>query len=122
MSPTSSHRHERVADLIRGELATIIRQEIKDPRVGLATVSHLRLARDFSHATVGISVLGDDEAARNGAVEALHHARGFLRSQLARRVRLRTVPVLEFKLDRGAEHSQRISDLLENLHGDDERS
>lgn len=117
-----SHRYERVAETIRSELSAIIRHELKDPRVGLATVSHLRLSRDFSHATVGISVLGDDEAARSGAIEALHHARGFLRSQLARRVRLRTVPTLEFKLDRGAEHSQRISDLLEDLHGDGERS
>lgn len=108
-------RGARVEDLLRSELARILQRELKDPRVGLATVSYLNLSADLSHAEVGVSVLGDEEG-RAASVEALARARGFIRSQLARSVRLRRVPELVFKLDRGAEHSQRISDILERLH------
>ena len=108
-------RADRVADSIRTELAEILRRDMRDPRVALASISRIRLSGDLSHAVIGVSVLGDDEAAREGAVEALDRAKGFLRSQLARRMRLRVVPSLVFELDRGAEHSQNISDLLETL-------
>ena len=59
---------------------------------------------------------------RQQTIEGLRHARGFLRTELARRLRLRVTPELVFELDRGAEHSQRISELLEGLHGRDESS
>ncbi len=109
-----SQRTDRVGDLLRAELASIIQHEVRDPRVGLTTVSGVTVSRDLSHAEVRISVLGDDEK-RQAALEALEHARGYIRSVLARRVRLRLVPALAFKLDRGAEHSQRISEILEEL-------
>lgn len=112
-----SQRVARVGDMLRGELAEIIRHEMRDPRVGLATVAEVVVSKDLSHAQVLVSVLGE-EPARQACVLALQRARGFIRSSLARRVRLRTVPELVFKLDRGAEHSQRISDILESLHAD----
>lgn len=111
-------RHQRVEEMIRHELANILQFEMRDPRVRLATVQHLRVSRDLSHAEVGISMLGD-EAEREDCVRVLERAKGFIRSTLARRVRLRMTPELVFKLDRGAEHSQRISELLEELHEDD---
>jgi ribosome-binding factor A len=104
--------------MLRHELANILQFEMRDPRVRLATVLHLRVSRDLSHAEVGVSVLGD-ETEREACVEVLERAKGFIRSTLARRVRLRTTPELNFKLDRGAEHSQRISELLEDLHEED---
>ncbi len=76
---------------------------------------------DLRRAVVRVSALGD-ETQRTGAVEALSHARGFLRTELSHRLRTRTTPELIFELDRGAEHSQKISDLLESLHGRDESS
>ena len=79
------------------------------------------MSRDLSHATVRVSVLGSDDERRR-CVEALVHAKGFIRSLLARRVRLRTVPELKFELDRGAEHSLKISEILESLHDDAENS
>ncbi len=109
-----SRRSERVNDLIRGALSQILRSEVKDPRVNLATISTVLVSGDLSHATVKVSVLGDDES-RDEAVKALDKAKGFLRSRLASSVRLRKTPELHFELDRGAEHSQRISDLLESL-------
>lgn len=116
-------RTERVADLLRGEIAEILRHQLRDPRIGLATVSHVSVSRDLGHAVVRVSVLGDDPA-RTASVEVLRGAQGFIRTLLARRVRhLRNVPELDFQLDRGAEHSQRIQEILENLHvGEDERS
>ena len=112
-----SRRTGRVEDLLKGELARIIQQEVKDPRRGLATVSAVRVSGDLSHAEVLLSVLGNDED-RDESVRAIQNARGYIRSQLARSVRLRKVPELEFKLDRGPEHSQRISDILESLDDD----
>lgn len=89
----------------------ILREEVKDPRVDLATVSRVEVSRDLGHARVWISALGK-ESERLDAVEALRNATGFVRQMLAPRMRLRVVPQLRFELDRGAEHSQRISDLL----------
>lgn len=110
-----SQRTDRVGDMIRATLAKIIRQDVKDPRVGdLTSISGVQVSGDLGHAQVRVSAFGDDEA-RAASVEALQRAGGFIRKRLAAQVRLRRVPELEFVLDRGAEHSQNISDLLENL-------
>lgn len=114
-----SRRTARVEDLLRAEISDLILREIQDPRVRLATVSAVSVSPDLRHATVSVSVLGEDEK-REETVQALHHARGFIRSQLAHRLRLRVVPDLVFELDRGAEYSQRITDLLEKLNDDHE--
>lgn len=110
-----SQRLQRVEDMLRNELAQIIRQDVRDPRVGLATVAGITVTRDLSHAKVMISVLGDAEEERLETVRVLDRAKGFIRSTLAKRVRLRTVPALDFQLDRGAEHSQRINEILASL-------
>jgi ribosome-binding factor A len=109
-----SQRLARVEDLLRAELSELLRREVGDPRARLATIGRIAVSPDLRHARIAVSALGSDEE-REGAVDALNHARGFLRSRLARRLRLRVVPDLEFYLDRGAEHSQRISSLLEEL-------
>jgi ribosome-binding factor A len=116
-----SRRTDRVSDLLRAELSQLLLREVHDPRVKLAAVSGIDVTPDLRRAVVKISVLGD-EAQREAAIEGLRHARGFLRTELAHRLRLRVTPELVFELDRGAEHSQQISDLLESLHGRDESS
>lgn len=119
-----SRRTERVADLLRRELAELLIHRVRDPRVRLATVSHVDVSPDLRRAEVKVSVMGEEDARRQ-AVEALVHARGFLRSELAHRLKnLKATPELVFELDRGAEHSQRISDLLEDLEDldDDDES
>ena len=113
-----SIRQERVEELLRHELAAILQNEMRDPRVRLATVSHLKVTRDLSHAEVGVSVLGDD-ADREACVAVLQRAKGFVRSALARRVHLRSIPELHFRLDRGAEHSERIREILEGLNDEE---
>ncbi|MCB1055362.1 MAG: 30S ribosome-binding factor RbfA [Acidobacteria bacterium] len=114
-----SRRSDRVAGLLRAELSDLILHRVKDPRVRMVSISTVDVNADLTRAVIGISALGDEEQ-RTHAVEALAHASGFLRTQLSRRLRLRTAPELVFRLDRGAEHSLRISELLENLHAGDE--
>jgi ribosome-binding factor A len=113
-----SRRTERIEDLLRAEISQLILREVHDPRVRLATVASVDVSPDLRQARVNVSVLGDG-AQREEVVQALRHARGFIRTQLAHRLRrLRVVPDLDFQLDRGAEYSQHISDLLDHLHDD----
>ncbi len=117
-----SRRTDRIGDQLRAELSDLLLREVKDPRVRLASVLEVEVSGDLRHAMVHVSVLGED-ADRQAAIEALQHARGFLRSEIARRLRhLRVSPELNFKLDRGAEYSQNISNLLETLHVNDDES
>ena len=119
-----SRRRQRVGDLLRAELAELVRREVHDPRVTHASLVgfvDIDVSPDLRQAVVKVSALGTD-AERQETVAALEHARGFLRTELARRLRLRVTPELHFELDRGAEHSQTIADLLESLHARDESS
>lgn len=109
-----TRRTDRVAELLRTELNDLILHRLKDPRVKLASVVGVEITGDLSRARVLVSILGEEED-REAAMEGLKNAAGFLRTQLSRRLRLRTTPELVLVLDRGAEHSQRISDLLEEL-------
>lgn len=116
----SNTRADRVADQIRAELGKIFLTELRDPRVKLATASNVRVSRDLSHADVFISSLADDEQQRKETIEGLERAAGFIRRTLASRLSLRRVPELHFALDRGAEHSRHITDLLSELEVSDD--
>ncbi len=119
-----SRRTGRVGDLIRAELSDLLLRHVRDPRVRLVSVTDVEVSPDLRHAVVKVSVLGDEEEQRLETIEALRHARGYLRTELARRLRMmRVTPELIFELDRGAEYSQRISEILESLDdGRDESS
>lgn len=109
-----SRRTERIGDVLRAEISTIINRKIMDPRVRLTSVSAVDVSPDLRHARVHVSVVGG-QADQEASLEALRHAAGFIRGQVGRELkRLRNIPELRFELDRGAEYSQRISDLLEN--------
>jgi ribosome-binding factor A len=116
-----SRRTDRVSDLLRAELSDLLLREVHDPRVKLASITEVDVTSDLRRAIVKVSVLGDDKQ-REETIEGLRHARGFLRTELSHRLHTRATPELVFELDRGAEHSQKISDLLESLHGRDESS
>ncbi len=110
-----SRRSHRVEDLLRAELADLLLREAHDPRVREAHVAAVDVSPDLGNARVRVSILADEEE-RVEAVDALNRAAGFFRSRLAKRLRhMRRVPALDFVLDRGSEHTQRITDLLENL-------
>ncbi len=115
-----SRRTQRVEDLVRSELAQLLLREVGDPRVRLASVSNVKVSPDLKHASILVSVLGEEKD-RLACLAALQNARGFIRARLAKHLKgMRSIPDLSFELDRGAEYSQRISDLLENLNDHDE--
>lgn len=114
-----SRRTQRVGELLQAELSQLILRSVRDPRVRLTSIAAVDVSPDLRRAVVRISVL--DEAQRQESLAALRHAAGFLRSRLAHQLRhMRVIPELIFEIDRGAEHSQRISDLLEQLHDHDQ--
>lgn len=103
-------------DQIRGEVAEMIRGELKDPRIGFTTVTRVELTGDLARARVLVSVMGSAEAQAE-TLAGLVSAAGFLRHELGRRLRLRRVPELVFALDRGVEVGERIEELLRKIKG-----
>lgn len=110
-----SRRSQRVEDLLRAELADLLLREARDPRLQQAHVAAISVSPDLSNAQVRISVLAE-ETERLEVIEALNKASGFFRTRLAKRLKhMRRTPRLSFVLDRGPEHTQHITDLLETL-------
>jgi ribosome-binding factor A len=110
--PKDFPRSRRIAEQIQRELSDIIRLELKDPRVGMITITDVEVSQDHAYAKVFFTVLGD-AAKVEETVSALQHAAGFLRSQLARRIKLRVVPQLQFKYDSSVERGARLSQLID---------
>ena len=108
--PREFSRSQRMAEQIRRELAEIVRDELKDPRMGLCSFTAVKLSRDMSHAVVYCTVL--DDALRDDTLETLNHATGFIRSQIASRIRARTVPVLKFVNDDSVERGEAMEELI----------
>ncbi len=104
----------RARDLLLRELTDILRKEVHDPRVALANIADLVLSADRSHARVQVSVLGDETERRN-AIRAIRRAASFIRGRLGRRINLRRTPELHFELYRGAEHAERMDEVLDTL-------
>jgi ribosome-binding factor A len=113
------HRPERVAALVQETLAEALSSQVKDPRVGFVTVTGVAVSPDCVHAHVRVSVMGDEEE-KSRAMAGLGSAKGYLRTHLARTLRLRVAPELHFILDRGLEHAQHIDHLLEELREDED--
>jgi ribosome-binding factor A len=111
---SSSRRPEQVAETLRQVVTDALTRDVRDPRVGFVTVTEVRVTGDLSHATVMVSVPGD-EAAKARALEGLRSASGFLRSRAARALTTRTVPEFHFELDKGLEHAARINALLDEI-------
>ncbi|MDT8429721.1 MAG: 30S ribosome-binding factor RbfA [Pseudomonadales bacterium] len=130
MSSKVSPRLKRIADQLQRELAMLIQLEVKDPRVGMVSVTGVDVSRDLAYATVYVTVMGAvDAVAADGAVaekgsldqleideslKALNKAAGFLRSQLAKRLSLRTTPRLVFRYDNSISQGQYLSSLIDN--------
>jgi ribosome-binding factor A len=105
-------RRARIADQIQRELAEVIRLELRDPRVGMVTLTGVEVSRDQSHAKVFFTVLGAESAARD-AREGLQRAAGFLRTSIAHRLSTRSVPELHFEFDESVERGVRLSRLID---------
>lgn len=119
----AGHRTDQVGAQVREEIMQIIRRELKDPRIGFASITQVRMSPDLRLARVRVSVLGD-ETEQQRTLTGLRSATGLIRHQLGRRLtNLRFSPELRFELDPSIEYSVRISKRLRELlpeEGDDE--
>jgi ribosome-binding factor A len=106
-------RPQRLGDLIQREVSDLIRQEVRDPRVGMITITSVDVSPDMSHAKVFFTVLEKDKLP--DTLAGLGRSAGFLRSQLARRIKMYTTPELRFAYDESVEHGDRISRLLDSV-------
>lgn len=95
---TTERRCLRLAESLREEIVLLLLREVKDPRIGMVTITHVQVTEDLSRARVHFRCLGD-RAAQERCLEGLRSAGGFLRSKLGQRLRLRRVPMLDFRPD-----------------------
>jgi ribosome-binding factor A len=112
--PKEYSRTQRVADYLQRELAILIQREVRDPRVGMVSITGVDVSRDLGHARVYYTVLGSDsseDAADSTA--ALNRAAGFLRSQLSRDSTMRSVPQLKFYFDSSVRRGRELEDLIQ---------
>lgn len=107
-------RMERIAQELQQEIATIIHQELKDPRLGFVTITRIELSSDLRYAKVFFSCLGGD-AERERSQEALDHSARFIYSLVKKRFRLRVIPELAFRFDASIEGAIVLSEKLEQL-------
>jgi len=106
-----TQRQVRLGELLREEVSRIIREEVKDPRLGFVSLTEVEVAPDLRQATIFVSVMGTPEEQR-GNLAALESAAGFIRHRVGRDLRLRHIPELTFRLDRSLERGARIFELL----------
>lgn len=114
MGSGSKRRPGQVAEVVRQVLAEAITRELRDPRIGMITLTRVEVSGDLSHANVYVMAQGD-EAEREKSLEGLVSAAGFLRGKIAKALATRTIPELHFALDRGLEHAARINAVLADL-------
>jgi ribosome-binding factor A len=108
----ASGRMRRVDEAVRAVLSEAIAKDLKDPRVGFVTVTSVKTSPDLRHARVYVSVLGD-EPVREGSLEGLRSAHGYLQSAIARQLALKHTPALTFEYDESIDRGMRISELID---------
>ena len=105
-------RSDRVGAAMQRELSQLVRDEIKDPRLGMVSISGAEVSRDLAYATVYISVLGDEKAIAD-SLAVLNRAAGFLRHRLGQLMRIRIVPQLKFEFDSSLQEGARMDALID---------
>lgn len=113
-----SLRANRVGEQMKKELSEIIGRKIKDPRIGFVTVTDVAVTGDLQQATVYISVLGDEEQ-RENTLKGLAKAKGFIRSEIGQRIRLRKTPELAFEFDESISYGNKIDTLIHQIHSEE---
>lgn len=115
--PREFSRTKRVEAQIQRELAQLIQFELKDPRVGLVTVSGVEVSKDLAYAKVFITALGDEQHSVDEMLAALNHAAGFLRRELGKHLTTRVTPQLSFIYDESVERGASLSALIDAALG-----
>ncbi|WP_281545665.1 30S ribosome-binding factor RbfA [Grimontia sp. SpTr1] len=115
-------RTQRVSQQLQKEIALILQREIKDPRIGMVTVSGVEVSRDLAYAKVFVTFLTMGEQTPQGGLEALQEATGYIRSLLGKAIRLRVTPEITFFFDESLTEGMRISNLVSQaVKSDEER-
>ena len=120
----SFSRKDRVSEQVRRELAELIRTKLKDPRVGMVSITDVEVTPDYAHAKVWFSTLGGSEQLAP-VLEGLQQSAGFLRRELGKRIRIHTTPQLHFIFDPSLERGADLSRLIEkavSISGQDDNS
>ena len=112
-------RSQRVSDLIREEVADIVMYRLKDPRIGFITVTGVDMSEDLKHARVFVSIFKEED--REQSLAILNDARPFIRSSLGKRLKMKFIPGIEFKLDTSIEYGSKIDSLLKKIKEEDDR-
>ncbi len=117
-------RTDRVAEQLQRELAQIIQMDIKDPRVGMVTVSAVDISRDLYHATAYVTFMGipDDEESIQQALDILNQTTGFIRNLIGKRVKMRTIPTIKFAFDVSIARGSELSALIRQARDKDDSS
>ena len=113
-------RTQRVADYLQRELASLIQREVRDPRVGMVSITGVDVSRDLAHAKVHFTVIGSDSSDDAGeSTGALNKAAGFLRSHLSRNSSMRSVPQLRFYFDTSVGRGRDLEALIQRANAAD---
>ena len=113
-------RADRVAQQIQREIAVILQREVKDPRVGMVTVSDVELTRDLQHAKIFVTFFLNEEDNIEAGIKVLNDASGYIRILLGKAMKLRVVPEIRFVYDKTLVEGMRISNLITNTVRDDQ--
>jgi ribosome-binding factor A len=105
-----SNRLDKIGDAVRQELARLIQMELRDPRLGMVSVTDATVSRDLSHADAYVTTLAEDKIA---SLAVLNKASGLLRTMLAKNLQLRTTPKLKFHYDHSVDNGRKLSDLID---------
>jgi ribosome-binding factor A len=108
-------RAARVNEALKEEIADILEKKLKDPRIGFVTVTGADVSPDLKHADVFVSIMGSKEE-QLATFKVLHGAKGFIRSELGKRLRIKFLPELVFRIDESIEEGMRIAKLIKKIH------
>ncbi|MDN3653132.1 30S ribosome-binding factor RbfA [Thalassotalea ponticola] len=114
-------RTDRVAQQIQKEIAVILQREVKDPRLGMVTVSAVEVSRDLAYAKVFVTFFHDDDSKIKDALAILNDAAGYIRSLLAKVLRARIMPQLRFEYDKSLVEGVRMTNLVNQVIAEDEK-
>ena len=111
-------RAERVGEQMKQEVMDIVNNKVKDPRIGFLTITDVQLTNDLSIATIYLTVLGSDKQIED-TFKGLEKAKGFIKSEIGSRMRLRIVPEIKFEYDESIDYGNKIERMIQDLHKND---
>ena len=115
-----TQRQQKLKELLKEQVSEIIHRELKDPRLGFVTVTDAEITADLRYGKVFVSIMGTDEE-REKSMAVLKNSQRFVRQAFAKRVSMKVLPEIEFRLDASVDRGVRIFELLEEIRRDDKR-